>query len=83
MMHVLTPDEVLLKGLAVFKFTAEKQGKASRETNLDRFANLYGRSPTAFACLWVDLQMSNNPSAKVKGSDKMFHRFMMTINHLP
>jgi hypothetical protein len=81
-MHVLTPDEVLFRGLAVFKFTVQRQNKCSRATNLDRFANYFGRSPTALGCLWVDLQTTQNPNAKVVGSDKMFYHFMMAIHHL-
>ena len=72
-MLVYTADEVLLRGLCVFNFTAERQSKASPETNVARFANLYCQSPEAAACLWDDLQTTVNDDARIVGSEKMFY----------
>jgi hypothetical protein len=78
-MLVFTPDELLFRGLAVFKYTPVRQNSVSKERNLERFANYIGKSPEALACLWDDLQSTQIEAARVKGTEKMFYYYLMSL----
>jgi hypothetical protein len=53
-------------------------GKTAFPRRLERFANYFGKSPEALACLWDDLQSTQIEAARVKGTEKMFYYYLMS-----
>ena len=52
---VVTPSQVLSRGLAVVNFPPERQ-KVRRSKNLEQFLSHFGSVPLVYASLWADMQ---------------------------
>jgi hypothetical protein len=62
---VVTPDELLWRGLVLVGFNAARIGKVKRSTSLSRFRSFYGSNPMVYAEIWQDLQTSLIPEALI------------------
>jgi hypothetical protein len=65
MVVILTADKILQKGLLLVGFDARCQQNVKRVTNIGRFKTHYGSDPLVYAQIWEDLQMTNNPGARI------------------
>ena len=61
--EILTPGEVLSRGLELVGFSMTRQQSVRREKNLQHFATHFGARPAVCAAIWTDLQMTNNEKA--------------------
>jgi DDE superfamily endonuclease len=84
-MLILTDDEVLTRGLHLVGF-GDRQARANKETNLERFTAHFGSKPQVCAQIWEDLQTTNIEAARVSGNakalDKAFDYFMAALHFL-
>ena len=60
MMVILTPDQVLVRGLKKLHVTEQQMGRRLHRTNEEDFAACYGPPPLVVAELWRLLQESTN-----------------------
>ena len=75
MLSISTPDMFAL-GLQVAGFTLAN----SQRTNMIRFLDTYGVHPETLVAILNDLQMSNNPDARVDNPDLV--HFLLTFDWL-
>jgi hypothetical protein len=78
---VVTADEFLDMGLEVF-FQEGKNDKVSLTTKNECFVAHYRCLPVVCAMLWEDLQTTQVPRARVKGSNLQPKLLLMTLHHL-
>jgi hypothetical protein len=64
---ILTPDEVMMEGLVLAGWDAERLGKRQPETNIDQYNGLYGVEPCVMAQLFEDLQTTIIAEARIEG----------------
>lgn len=83
---VLTPNEVLHRGLLVVGFEAARQNSVRRKKNLSRFRRHYAADPAIYAILLVRLQTTEREKAKLTfdkvGKETTLNYFFMAINLL-
>ena len=65
MVVILTADEILRKGLLLVGFNVRRQQNVQRKTNVERFKDHFGSDPVVYAQIWEDLQMTENPEARI------------------
>lgn len=61
---VMTPDEMLYKGLLLANFSEEKQAWQPK-SNMRDFVDRYGSKPIVLCCIWEDLQITSYERARV------------------
>ena len=62
---ILTPDEILQKGLELVGFSCRRQQNVTRPTNLVRFRAHYGSNPIVYSQIWEDLLTTDIPEARL------------------
>lgn len=81
---VLTPDDVLRRGLILVGFDERRQQRVKKKKNLSRFRQHYASDPVVYAVLLHRLQTTMNKEAKVEfdkvGIDKTINYFFMAIH---
>lgn len=81
-MLIKTSAETMNQGLDYVGLSA-RQGRASLQTNKDRFISHYGSSPVVCARLWEDLQTTTIPAARVnEESERSFKYFLQALHFL-
>lgn len=81
--HLLTPDQVLFKGLTLAQIDPE--GCKSRKRMIYKFEKEYGMSPLDVASVWYDLVVGPGEDDGLSAKDisaKGFTMFLMAINFL-
>jgi hypothetical protein len=63
---VLTPDEVLERGLKLVGFTIKQIQRVRENKNLSRFRTHYGAHPKVYAVLLTRLQETPNDNAHLE-----------------
>lgn len=93
-MLLLSPDEVLQRGLDLAGFNARRQANVNHKKNLSRFRTHYASDPSIYAILLVKLQETENDAARVSfdpeedkrvkriGADGLLKYFFMAIHFL-
>jgi hypothetical protein len=80
---ILTPDEILQKGLHLVGFDDRRQQNVSRKTNLSRFKVHFGSLPVVYAQIWEDLQTTDVPEARIDTKkDLNVDNFLAAVNFL-
>lgn len=82
---IVAADEVLFRGLVLVGFSAIRQGKVSRSTNLGRFRSHYGSNPSVYAKIWEDLQTLPIPEAHIDSREGQFinlDNFLLAMHFL-
>jgi hypothetical protein len=79
--QVLTRNEMMELGLSVY-YSKARIRKSKIETNIRRFVNYYGSSPTVCTILWEDLQTTFTPEAQIHDNKLNSKYFLMALNHL-
>jgi hypothetical protein len=81
MVVILTPDEMMRKGLELCGFDERRQNKVCRAKNIRRFKAHYGSSPVVYAQIWEDLQTTRIRAARIDGN-ACVDSFLMAIHFL-
>lgn len=82
-MLILAPDELMQRGLLLMKHTEERQARVNRDELLWRFKSYFGEHPSVFANLWVDLQTTHIPDARVDdATEGDLHKFLWAVHFL-
>ena len=78
---IYTTDTVLFNGLLLVGFDADRQKRAKRSTNLQRFIDHFGSRPNVYAQMIADMQTTDIEEARV---DEKFdlENFLMGIHFL-
>ena len=63
--QILSPDEILQKGLELVGFSRRRQQNVARPTNLERFRAHYGSNPIVYSQIWEDLLTTEIPKARL------------------
>jgi hypothetical protein len=63
---VLTPDEVLKRGLKLVGFTDTQIGRVKEKKNQSRFRTHYGAHPLVYAVLLTRLQETTDENARLE-----------------
>jgi hypothetical protein len=50
--------------------------------NISRFKSHFGSNPDVYACIWEDLQLTENPEAQVDAKDMDIDAFLIGIHFL-
>jgi hypothetical protein len=82
---IFTPDEILFKGLK-FAGLDEAAQKRQPKSNLTKFKDWYGSSPTVLAVIWEDLQTTDIQQALVPPEKWKLEYFFMShhfLRHYP
>ncbi len=83
---VLTPDEILFRGLSLVGFNEVRQRRVRRKKNLSRFRTHYQSDPKVYAVLLVKLQTTEIDGARLDfdtvGVQKTIDYFFMAIHCL-
>lgn len=85
---VLTPDEVLCRGLELVGFDQKRQQNVVTKKNLSRFRTHYSGNPATYAELLTRMQISDEPEARIDfcfdkvGIEKGIDYFFMGIHLL-
>ena len=56
LMHILTFDNILIKGLMLANITEKQVERCCENTNLSRFNSKFGVSPAVICAIYKDLQ---------------------------
>lgn len=64
-MFVVTPDELLWRGLVSVGFTGASILRVKRSTRLERFRSHFGSNPNVYSEMWEDLQTTPIPEARI------------------
>ena len=70
MMAILTPDQVLVRGLKKLHVTEQQMGRRLHRTNVADFAACYGPPPVVVAELWRLLHIYQEMHARKENSKK-------------
>ena len=81
-MLIVTPDEMLRKGLELGGFDHDRQGNVRRAQSLERFKALYGSNPNVYAAIFEDLQTTQIPEARVDPKVLCIDAFLMSLHFL-
>jgi hypothetical protein len=65
-----TPAEILQQGLALIHYDGERQARAGNKTRREYFKSHYGSHPEVVAQIWLDLQSTTIPYARVDDADE-------------
>ena len=79
-MVVYSGTDVLTMGLSYIGHNPNS--RAGRKTKLKRFREGYGSRPQVYAQIWLDLQSTDNPEARINPKKDLFFYFMMGIHFL-
>jgi len=81
---VCTSDQVLVMGLGISGFRGKRMKRVCMKTNLDRFGDSFGVSPVVCADIWVDLQTTTVPAARIDTKRKSctLHTMLLSIRFL-
>jgi len=80
---VVTPNEVLERGLALVGFSNQRQQNVRREKNIGRFCTHFGAKPNVYAAMWLDLHVTEVDGARIVPGDGItMERFLMTVHFL-
>ncbi len=79
---IVTPDDMLQRGLMAVGFVQDRIRKVARATNLKRFRAHYGSNPIVYAYLWEDLLSATNPDARIDAATVDFNAFLMCLHFL-
>ena len=81
---VLTPEEVLKRGLLCVGFDQKRQERVNRKKNLSRFRQHFVADPSICAILLVRLQTTSNEEAKIEfdkvGEERTILYYFMGIH---
>lgn len=84
--YVLTPDEILHKGLLAVKYSEKQLKRVGKKKNLARFRNSYTSDPIVYADLFYRLQTTSILEALLDcdalGREKTLNYFFMALNLL-
>ena len=81
-MLILTPDQIMRKGLELCGYDLKRQQRVKRETNLERFKDSYGSHPVVYAQIFEDLQTTDIDEAKVEGKKLNLTYFLAGLHWL-
>ena len=73
---------MLTRGLMLAGFSIRTQQKSSRLQNLRCFTSNYGSLPIVYAAIWEDLQMTDNPEARIDAKKADVDSFFLGIHFL-
>lgn len=79
---VVTPDDMLQRGLLAVGYATTQIQNVSRVTNLKRFRAHYGSNPIVYASIWADLMSTTNPDARIDAAKTDLESFLLCINFL-
>jgi hypothetical protein len=79
---VVTPDEMLRRGLIAVGFAQDRIRKVARATNLKRFRAHFGSNPIVYAYMWEDLLSTTNPDARIDAATANLDAFLMCLHFL-
>jgi len=65
MVVILSPNEIMRKGLLLAGFSFHRQQRVCRASNLRRFKAFYGSAPIVLTVIWEDLQTTLIPDALI------------------
>lgn len=82
MMAVLTPQEMLERGLRHVGVTPEEWGRRCNRTNVEDFAALYGSNPEVVANLWERLQTTQVQEARIDSGKHRVKDFLTALHWL-
>ena len=86
--HIVTPKEMLVKGLHVAKYTEKMTSRCHNKTNLVRFKHTFGVSLRTMCQIYEDLQSIDDEataeeiSMRLEGSPKNLVWFLRTVYYL-
>ena len=80
MANILTPSQVLKRGLEILGCDEKAQQRVNRSTNTRRFKRNYGPAPLVVSVVWQDLQTTDIVDAKVEApTTKDLDMFLLTL----
>ena len=79
--HVVTPEEILEKGLEVARYDEKKLNRCHANTNKKRFKSTYGVSAGTMCRIYEDLQKTEGEMC-LKGSEIHLKWFLRTVFYL-
>eukprot|EP00978_Attheya_sp_CCMP212_P031089 scaffold116281_cov54-Attheya_sp.AAC.1 len=79
---ILAPDDFMSIGLELVGFSAYRQSRVKRSTNLKRFSSFYGSLPIVYANIWEDLLSTDIPEARVSQADASVRHFLSAFYFL-
>ena len=82
MLFILTPDEILKRGLDTIGFDEAKQRKINDAGKLETFLSYYGSAPIVLALIWEDLQTTSIQQARVDPKKTSITVFFMVMYFL-
>ena len=84
MPEIVSPNEVLMRGLVLVGFPIPWQQTVRRSKNLERFALFFGSAPAVHARIWLDLQSADDEDAHVDKdkSGTCFEHMLMACHFL-
>jgi hypothetical protein len=80
--NVVTPDELLQRGLIAVGFAQARIRNVARATNLKRFRAHYGSNPIVYSYMWADLKTTRNPDARIDAANADLNAFLMCLHFL-
>ena len=81
-MMVLTPDEIMQRGLELIGKDWQRQQRVKLETNIQSFNDAYGSAPIVYAAILEDLFTTNVPEARVDPKTFLLDHYLMALHWL-
>ena len=72
-MKIYLPSQMLAIGLELIGYDSKRQASVQDKTNLQRFGDSFGASPTVYAVLWEDLQSTTVAQARIDDNASVKH----------
>lgn len=83
MANILTPSQVLKRGLEILGCNELAQQRVKRSTNTRRFKRNYGPPPLVVSVMWHQLQSTNTANARIEGvTAKDFDMFLLALFYM-
>jgi hypothetical protein len=79
---ILSPDDMLVKGLTLLGWTEVRLGRRMVETNIEQYGGIYGVVPSVTAQLFEDLQTTDIEDAKITADDKSVDKLHWALHFL-
>jgi hypothetical protein len=81
-MLVVSEAKILRKGLKYAGFSHRRQANVGLKTNLERFKSFYGSHPVVYSIILEDLQVTDNPAARIILDKRTLKHFLLAVHWL-
>jgi hypothetical protein len=82
MMDLVTPESMMMTGLALVNYRENRIKRAKSITNVRRFVSHYGASPRVLSVIYADLQTTTIANARITGKHVNVRNYLIAMHSL-